>query len=76
MNRRNGLLTKYNIIYYSSKWEDSGMIQVDSNITSVAIDGLIPLTTYSITIRAATIIRFGPSSDATLAKTLQTVKYI
>ena len=63
---RNGIIVHYNITYYSAKWNQNMTIQVNSNATSVTLSELIPFTTYNITIRAATIIGFGPPSiDAT-----------
>ena len=51
-------------------------MQVDGNTTSVVLDRLIPFATYNITIRAATVIGFGPSSDGVLVTTLQDGKHI
>ena len=49
-------------------------IQVDGDATSVIIDRLLPFTTYNITIRAATVVGFGPASIDAVATTLQTGK--
>ena len=76
MIRQNGIIVNYNITYYSSKWEHRGIIQVGSNIRSAVIKGLIPFTSYSITVSAATAIGFGPSSAAVLSSTLQAGKFI
>lgn len=73
---QNGIITKYNITYYSSQWMHHNTIQVDGNATSTVLSTLKPYTTYNITIRAATVIGMGPASVGILATTLQAGKFI
>ena len=68
---RNGVIIKQNITYYSSQWMHGDTVQVDGSSTSIILQPLIPFTTYNITIRAATIVGFGPASADTVATTLQ-----
>lgn len=49
-------------------------VQVDGNLTETVLSGLIPFTSYNITIKAATVIGFGPSTIGSLATTLQASK--
>ena len=71
---RNGVIIKYDITYYSSKWVHENSIQVDGSQTSVVLDNLIPFTTYNITITAATVIGYGPASNSIFANTSQFCK--
>lgn len=50
-------------------------MQVNGSVASAILSGLIPFTTYNITIRAATIIGFGPASIDSLATTLTACKF-
>lgn len=68
---RNGIITNYNITYYSSQWMHGNTIQADGAAISSIIDQLIPFTTYNITITAATIAGLGPASSSAFATTLQ-----
>ena len=68
---RNGVIVKQNITYYSSLWMHGDTIQVNGSSTSVILERLIPFTAYNITVRAATIIGFGPDSTDAVATTLQ-----
>ena len=71
---RNGIITSYKITYYSSRWMHGNTTQVNGSSTSAVLDSLIPFTSYNITISAATIIGFGPSSGEVIASTLQAGK--
>lgn len=47
---------------------------VDGQVNSIQFRDLIPYTIYNITVSAATIIGFGPSSNGLLVRTLQAGK--
>ncbi|EDV21450.1 uncharacterized protein TRIADDRAFT_30409, partial [Trichoplax adhaerens] len=70
---QNGVITNYNIAYYSSKWSHGGEIQVSGNITMLVIDKLIAYSDYNVTVKASTIIGFGPKSIGIITRTLQAV---
>ena len=61
--------------YYSSRWMHGDTITVDGQITSIQLSQLIPYTIYNITVSAATIVGFGPSSNGLLVRTLPAGKY-
>ena len=73
---RNGVILKYKITYYSSKWMHENSLQVDGSKTTAILDKLIPFTTYNITITAATVIGYGPISNSIFANTSQSCKFI
>ena len=72
---RNGVIVSYNITYYSNQWMHTNTVQVSGSTTSQILGELIPFTTYNITIRAATVVGFGPPSVDVLATTLQACMY-
>ncbi|RDD37102.1 Protein sidekick-2, partial [Trichoplax sp. H2] len=68
---RNGIITFYTICYNSTQWNDNGVVQVGSSTTNVTVGNLIPFTTYNVTLKAATVIGFGPESPVTSSTTYQ-----
>lgn len=60
--------------YYSIRWMHGDTKIVDGQVNSIQFRDLIPYTIYNITVSAATIIGFGPSSNGLLVRTLQAGK--
>lgn len=54
----------------------SNALSTNDRATLIVINRLIPFATYNITIKAATVIGFGPASMDTLATTLQAGKHV
>ena len=71
---QNGVIIKYEITYYSSKWMLKNSLEVDGSQTTAILDKLLPFTTYNITITAATTIGYGPTSNSIFANTSQSCK--
>ncbi|RDD35988.1 Tyrosine-protein phosphatase Lar, partial [Trichoplax sp. H2] len=70
---RNGIIVTYSLRYNSTRWNDNGIIQTTGSNTKVILQNLIPFTTYNITIKAATIVGYGPESPVMSSTTFQSV---
>ena len=66
---QNGIITSYNIAYYSLKENHSNSTTVDSLIRQVTLTGLKEFVNYSITVFASTVVGNGPSSDSIVVST-------
>lgn len=66
---RNGIITSYNITYYSQTENHSNSTRVDHPVRQVTLPGLKEFVNYSITVLASTVKGNGPKSDPIIVST-------